>query len=176
MVEGFDFDLNRLPDLAQARECIVRLLNLVEEMAAENRALRAERQPLRDEINRLKGEPGKPLVKPDRKASPVTPADHSSEHERHKPKAHQKGSKIDQITIDREEVLTLDRASLPTDAEFKGHEPVVVQDVRFQTDHVRFWKEKLRDAHRRRHAGLGHLHVVGGDYSETGGELLSLPP
>jgi 6-phosphofructokinase len=41
---------------------------------------------------------------------------------------------------------------------------------------VRFWKEKLRDAHRRRHAGLGHLHVVGGDDSETGGEFLSLPP
>jgi len=146
MVEGFDFDLNSLQDLAQARECLVRLLNLVEEMAAENRALRAELQQLRDENNRLKGEQGQPSVKPDRKSSPVTPADHSSERERHKPKARQKGSKVDQIRIDREEVLTVDPTRLPPDAEFKGHEPVVVQDLRFQTDHVRFWKEKFYSA------------------------------
>jgi hypothetical protein len=115
-------------------------------MAAENRVLRAERQQLRDEINRLKGEPGQPSVKPDRKSSPVTPADHSSEHERHQPKAHPKGKKLDQIRIDREEVLTVDPTRLPPDAEFKGHEPVVVQDLRFQTDHVRFWKEKFYSA------------------------------
>ena len=149
MVEDCDFDLNSLQDLDQARECILRLLNLVEELAAENRALRAELQQLRDDAsrNRLKGEQGQPSIKPGRKppAGGGT-ADHSSERERHRPKAHQKGSKVDQITIDREEVLTVDRARLPADAEFKGHEPVVVQDVRFQTDHVRFWKEKFYSA------------------------------
>ena len=146
MVEGFDFDLNNLQDLAQARECILRLLNLVEEVVAENRALRAELQQLRDENNRLKGEQGQPSIKPGRKPPPGASADHSSERERHQPKAHKKGSKVDQITIDREEVLTVDRASLPPDAEFKGLEPVVVQDLRFQTDHVRFWKEKVYSA------------------------------
>jgi hypothetical protein len=146
MVEGFDFDLNGLQDLDQARECLIRLLNLVEEMAAENRTLRAELQHLRDENNRLKGEQGQPSIKPGRKPSSGNSADHSSERERRQPQAHKKGSKVDQITIDREEVLTVDRASLPPDAEFKGHEPVVVQDLRFQTDHVRFWKEKFYSA------------------------------
>jgi len=146
MLEGFDFDLNDLQDLAQARECLLRLLNLVEEMAADNRALRAELQQLRDENNRLKGEQGRPSIKPGRKPPSGGAADHSSERERHKPKAHQKSSKADQITINREEVLTVDRARLPADAEFKGHEPVVVQDVRFQTDNVRFWKEKFYSA------------------------------
>ena len=36
----------------------------------------------------------------------------------------------------------MDPASLPADAEFKGHEDVVVQDVRFETDNILFHKEK----------------------------------
>lgn len=156
MVEAFDFDPNNLQDLGQARECILRLLNLVEEVVAENRGLRAELQQLRDENNRLKGEQGRPSIKPGRKPPSGDSADHSSERERHKPKAHQKSSKVDQITIDREEVLTVDHASLPPDAEFKGHEPVVVQDVRFQTDHVRFWKEKFYSV-TERHTYLAEL-------------------
>jgi len=150
MVEAFDFDLNNLQDLGQARACILRLLNLVEEVVAENRGLRAELQRLRDEINRLKGEAGQPSIKPGRKPPPGASADHSSERERHQPQARKKSSKVDQITIDREEVLRVERASLPPDAEFKGLEPVVVQDLRFQTDHVRFWKEKFYSATERR--------------------------
>lgn len=149
MVENLDFDPNNLQDLGQARECILRLLNLVEEVVAENRALRAELQQLRDENNRLKGEQGQPSIKPGRKPPPGASADHSSERERHKPKAHTKSGKVDQITIDREEVLTVDRTRLPPDAEFKGCEPVVVQDLRFLTNNVRFWKEKFYSASER---------------------------
>src|SRR3970040_3019262 len=123
MVEDFDFDLNKLQDPDQARECILRLLNLVEEVVAENRALRTELQQLRDENNRLKGEQGQPSIKPGRKPPPGASADHSSERERHKPKAHTKGGKVDQIRLDREEVLTVNRASLTPGAEFKGYEP-----------------------------------------------------
>ena len=146
MVEDFDFDLNKLQDPDQARECILRLLNLVEEVVAENRALRVELQQLRDENNRLKGEQGRPVIKPPGQPPGGGSADHSSERERHKPQARQKSSKVDQIRIDREEVLRVERARLPPDAEFKGYEPVVVQDLRFQTDHVRFWKEKFYSA------------------------------
>jgi len=39
-------------------------------------------------------------------------------------------------------VLTVDPALLPTDAEFKGYETVVVQDIVVHTDNVRFKKEK----------------------------------
>ena len=44
--------------------------------------------------------------------------------------------------INREQVVEVDRAGLPADAEFKGYEDVVVQDIVVQTDNVRFRKQK----------------------------------
>jgi hypothetical protein len=137
-----DFDLNRLQDLEGAREAIRRLLNLVEELAAENRTLREEQQQLRDEINRLKGEQGKPKIKPNKKPAATTPTNHSSERERRQPKARHKASKVDKIKVDREEVLRVDPAQLPADAQPKGYEEVTVQDVIIKTDNVLFHKEK----------------------------------
>ena len=61
-----------------ARAILNRLLNLVERLAGENAALESERQALRDEINRLKGEQGKPDIKADKKKA----GDISSEAER----------------------------------------------------------------------------------------------
>lgn len=49
---------------------------------------------------------------------------------------------MDKIEIDREEELVVDKRELPTDAQFKEYEPVVVQDIQIKTDNVRFWKEK----------------------------------
>ena len=43
---------------------------------------------------------------------------------------------------DRTKELVVDPASLPPDAEFKGYEEVVVQDVVIRTDNVLFRKEK----------------------------------
>ena len=114
----------------------------MEDLKQENRALREEIQRLRDENNRLKGEQGKPTIKPSTKPDPPTPTDHSSERERHRPKAWKKGSKIQQIRIDREQVLRVDPGILPPDAAFKGYEEVV-QDVVVHTDNVLFRKEKF---------------------------------
>jgi hypothetical protein len=102
------------------------LLNLVEELKSENDALREEVQKLRDEVNRLQGEQGKPAVKPSKRQPKQ---DHSSEKERRRPKKWRKGSKVDKIKIDRQETLPIDRSQLPADAEFKGYEAVVVQDI-----------------------------------------------
>ena len=49
------FDPNDIQDLESARQAIVHVLNLVEELATENSTLRGENQELRDENNRLKG-------------------------------------------------------------------------------------------------------------------------
>ena len=138
-----DFDLNRIEDIAGAREAIGRLLNLVEELAGENRRLRDENQQQRDEINRLKGEQGKPSIKPNKKPAVPAQANYSSERERHKAKGRKKASKVSQIKIDREEVVKVDPAQLPPDAQFKGYEDVIVQDIKLTTDNVRFWKEKF---------------------------------
>jgi hypothetical protein len=137
-----DFDLQSIQDLEGARQAIAQLLNLIEDLTADLREAQAEIQRLRDEINRLKGEQGKPEIKPSKKLAPSSSADHSSERERHKPRDWKKSSKVDQIHVDREQVARVDPARLPPDAEFKGHEPVIVQDLIIHTDNIRFLKEK----------------------------------
>lgn len=138
MVTGFE--PGSIQDLEGSRRAIVELLNLVEELKSENQGLWEEVQRLRDEINRLKGERGKPNIKGNKKKQEQS--DHSSEPERHEAKRWGKRRKIDRIRIDREEKLAVDQSQLPADAENKGREEAVVQDIRIQTDNVRFLKEK----------------------------------
>ena len=57
-----NIDPNEIQDLEGARQAIVLLLNLVEELMAENRAFQEKNQRLQDEINRLKGEQWKPYI------------------------------------------------------------------------------------------------------------------
>ncbi len=134
------FDPNQIQNLEGAQEAIVLMLNLVEEVKQENDQLRETIQRLRDEINRLKGEQGKPDIKSNKKKGKGE--DYSSEKERRKRKKWQKGSKLDKVKIDREQVLHVDQSELPEDAVFKGHEAVVVQDLKIETDNICFLKEK----------------------------------
>lgn len=60
------------PDLEQvegqaSKKAVSTLLNIVEESVAESTKLKNENQTLKDEINRLKGEQGKPDIKPNKK-------------------------------------------------------------------------------------------------------------
>jgi Transposase IS66 family len=135
-----DLDPASIPD-AQLRAAVVALLNLVETVSAELREARAEIQRLRDENNRLKGEQGKPDVKPNTPRPAAT--DQSSERERHTSKPWSKGRKTALLTVDREEVCTVDPATLPADAVFKGYDDVIVQDLILRPDTIRFRKEKF---------------------------------
>jgi hypothetical protein len=141
-----DLDLTSIPDQG-TRELVVRLLNLIETLAADLRTAQAEIQHLRDENNRLKGEQGRPTIKPG--AKPTT-TDHSSEPERRQSRSWKKGRKVQQVQIDREQVLRVDPAILPPDAQFKGYQEVVAQDVVVHTDNVRFRKEKFYSPSQRR--------------------------
>ena len=135
-----DLDLNAIHE-ENARELIKRLLNLIEQLSADLRDAQAEVQRYRDENNRLKGEQGKPKIQGNTPKGAA--GDHSSEKERHKPKRHVKRGKKAEIHIDREELVEVDRAGLPGDAEFKEYVDVVVQDILLKTDNIRFFKEKL---------------------------------
>jgi hypothetical protein len=135
-------DLDSIQDLTGARRAIVQLFNLTEDLQMTIRQLQDENQRLRDENNHLKGEQGQPDIKPNKPPTPPEASDHSSEAERRKPRAWHKAPKLDRIPINREETVRVDPARLPADAEFKGHEDVVVQDLIIKTDNVLFHKEK----------------------------------
>jgi hypothetical protein len=132
-------DLSNIQD-EDARELIIRLMNLIETVSADLRDAQAEIQRLRDENNRLRGEQGKPKIKGNRPKP--RRSNYSSEQERRKPKPRRKGAKKATIKIHREQTLEVDKSTLPEDAEFKGYEEVVVQDVVFHANNTRFRKEK----------------------------------
>jgi len=134
-----ELDLDRITD-AYARGVIGQLLNAVEALVAANRALQAENQQLRAEIQRLKGEQGPPRI-PGNTRRPA-PADYSSEGERHVPQTWTKRPKRPHLRIDREQVLEVEPATLPADAQFKGYASVVVQDVVLRSDTICFHKAK----------------------------------
>jgi hypothetical protein len=134
MLEGFD--PNTIADEA-VRQVVLYLMNLIEEQQTQIQEQAEEIQRLRDENNRLKGEQGKPKIKANKPAPQL-----SSEKERREFKLHHKESKQPQIRIDRVEVLKVDDARLPEDAQFKGYEEVIVQDIDFHTENIKFRKEK----------------------------------
>ncbi|MGA7607276.1 MAG: hypothetical protein WCA79_15265, partial [Anaerolineales bacterium] len=124
----------------KTRELVKGLLNFIEQLSSKLRESQAENQRLRDEVNRLKGEQGKPDIKANVKAE--APKSHSSEKERHQARQRHGKNKNAKLVIDREEVVKVDQAVLPWDAVFKGYEELVVQDILLKTDNVRFLKEK----------------------------------
>ena len=96
-----DLDLASITDEG-TREVVGRLLNLIETLASDLREAQAEIQRLRDENNQLKGEQGKPSIKP---GTTPTSMDSSSEPERRQSKPREKDRKVPLIQIDQEQIL-----------------------------------------------------------------------
>jgi uncharacterized small protein (DUF1192 family) len=142
MVENFD--PNTIED-ESLRQVVITLMNLVETLSAKVKEQSEEIQRLRDEINRLKGEQGKPKIKANNAAPAL-----SSEKERRESKAHHKAKKQAQVRIDRVEIVKVDQQRLPQDAQFKGYEDVIVQDIEFRTHNVTFRKEKYYSPSKKR--------------------------
>lgn len=132
--------LNQVQD-PHIKQLLQQTAHLLEQALADNDALRAEVQRLRDENNRLKGEQGKPNIKSN-KPAPNTSTDHSSEQQRKKPATWSKPKKNEAIVLDRTQILPLDASTLPEDAVFKGYESVIVQNLKLLTDNVCFQRAK----------------------------------
>ena len=126
----------------ESSKAVFVLLQLVECLNQENEKLKIENQKLRDEVNLLKGEQGKPNVRGNKKGDQ---GNVSSEKEREKREDKgEKNSKTkkDKIKIDRTEICEVNKSELPTDAEFKGYETIVVQEILITTDNVEYQREK----------------------------------
>ncbi len=122
------------------RRTVEILLNLIQQLQIEIKEIRAENQQLKDENNRLKGEQGQPDIKASKKG---LTNNLSSEKEQKTPIKHNKGSKNGTININREQILEYPQDKIPADAEFKGYQEVIVQDITLATDNVLFRKENI---------------------------------
>lgn len=140
ILDKLNGDLQTVTD-QRAVSIIKTLLNLVEILVEENSALRKDIQTLKDEINRLKGEQGKPDIRKQKNDDNAGNADHSSESDRKK-RINQKNprekKKNKNIAIDRRVTCEIDQDILPDDAEFKGYETRVFQDLKIVTENVKF--------------------------------------
>ncbi len=141
LLKQLDLNLDSIED-AKIKKTIQVLFNLIEAQAARIHQQQEEIQRLRDENNRLKGEQVKPSIKPNNKNDDDKDEhsqDISSEKERKgKKRKSKRGTRNNIIEINRTEVCEVDKAQLPEDAQFKGYETVISQDLKIETDNVEF--------------------------------------
>lgn len=134
-----DIDAIADPHVAAVQRTLFGLVEvLVEANAAQGKTI----QQLKDEVNRLKGEQGKPNIRKQTTGADVIAPKHSSEADRkkradQKPRA-KKTKKKNTVKIDRRVDCDVDKDSLPPDAKFQGYETRVVQDLKIITDNVEF--------------------------------------
>jgi hypothetical protein len=207
VLDDIQNQVGRIKD-KKPKEIVLALYNLLEGVVSENTRLLKENQTLKDTINILKGEGGKPNIKPNNNKD----GDISSEKERKGADDGKEGFKLNKasieklkenrisaevleplkslagkifsnrveftnavesligvdltnqhintlikhtrylkrnrqpklpvIQIDREEICTVDPKDLPEDAQSKGYEYKVVQELIIKTDNVRFKRQK----------------------------------
>lgn len=120
------------------RGILKHLRNLLESLYKENVSLKSQNQQLKDEINRLKGQKGKPDIKA------------NSSHENNKPDKHKfiqakkrwkKRSKLDKVKIDDTKTIKYEGV-LPFDAEHKGYRSIVIQDITVKTNNIEYKLER----------------------------------
>ena len=116
------------------RNLIILLLNVIESQSKNIEELRNENQSLKDEINRLKGEKGKPKFSPNVPEMEESPQSQTVE----KKKIWSKAAKKPRIKIDRTEIKYVDKSILPPDAVRKGYRTVIIQNIKFATDNVEY--------------------------------------
>jgi len=118
-------------------DVIQRLLGIIESALTNISELKQEVQSLRDEVNRLKGEQGKPVIREKKN----DPPNFSSESERSVPNPSPKKGRQPRnhkIKITRTESCPVNPDTLPPDAIFKGYTSVIVQDLNINQDNVEF--------------------------------------
>ncbi len=98
--------------------------------------LRAENQALRDEVARLKGLPPRPPSRPSGMEQATQPGAAGKDAKR--PKS-PRGAKRDRDAVTAEIVV---KAPVPAGSRFKGYEDILVRDLRFSAEVVRYRRER----------------------------------
>jgi Transposase IS66 family len=113
-----------------------KLLGAYEEKVEEVDELKKENVALKDRLRKLIGEQEIPKFK-DKKG-----LHHQKPSKKDRKKNWKKKSKNSDVKIDREEKCPADKDKLPSDAEFKGHREITVQNIILKTDNVKFKIER----------------------------------
>jgi len=100
----------------------------------ENQELKNLIQTIKDKIRRLKGEKGRPTIKPS------LPDDPPSAKKQQRSKKWKKSKKT--ITITRRVRLPISKERLPKDARYKGTRRIVIQDLCMEPDNIEFELER----------------------------------
>ncbi len=103
--------------------------------------LKRENQKLKDEINKLKGEKGKPDIKANSSKKGHKEEKSLSKATKEK-KKWRKGPKLDKIKIDKKEPIRYE-GRLPDDAQYKSYRSVVVQGLIIKTNKIEYQLEQL---------------------------------
>ena len=154
-IEKMDFN-----DHDSIRNLITLLLNVIESQSQIIEELRKENQSLKDEINRLKGEKGKPKISPNVPEKEEVIQNPSVE----KKKSWSKSAKKPSIKIDRTEVRYVDKNILPPDAEQKGYRTVIVQNIKFSTDNIEYQLERYYSANEKKTYEAELPHDIKGEF------------
>ena len=134
-LQQLHIDLDSITDPG-TRASVILLLNIVEQFAQENQQLKEGVSSLKDEVNRLKGEQGRPNIRPQKKAGDISSEKERKDRSGTKHKASRK--KKTDIVTHREEIRSVDKSQLPTDAIFKGCDTVVIQDIVIRAENTAY--------------------------------------
>ena len=135
---NIDFSTMDFNNQVSIKVVLQHLSNLVEALYKENLSLKTTIQQLKDEINRLKGQKGKPDIKP----NSANKNDNLDKHKFTQPKKEwDKQSKLDKVKIDDTETIKYE-GTLPDDAEHKGYRSVVLQDIIIKTNNIEYKLER----------------------------------
>jgi hypothetical protein len=138
-----DLDPERLSE-PELRAVVGTLLLLVEELVRRDAARETELQRLREELARLKGQSPPPSFPPANTGDSTPGGSSEKERRAQEPrKPWQKGEKAASLPVDRIEPCAVDRATLPTDAQFKGYLETVIQDLVLRRDNICFRREQF---------------------------------
>ncbi len=122
----------KLP-IDKRRDVFTTLLNKCDELINTTIELSAENQTLKDEINRFKGEKGKPVIPKNIKSKGDNPKDKKG-----KPKGRGKNKKTKEIETQFTKEINVNKKTLPKDAQYKGTRDVVIQDINFSLANIKF--------------------------------------
>lgn len=123
------------------KELVKNLSEKLEGSNQENEKLKEENKELKNNLRKLIGEQELPEFKSKKKSKKSNERDPNSEYKQPRKKGGKKGKRAKRkhkIKVDRQEKLKIDKSTLPSDAEFKGHRSVIIQEIEFRTDNVEF--------------------------------------